>query len=74
MSNREAGADGSYPGYRNPHNEKHMRELCELWNIDFGQFHPEVPKDILLLMETAERGQRMQVYQQAGARAGKQPT
>ena len=57
MSNREAGADGSYPGYRNPHNEKHMRELCEIWNIDFEQFHPEVPKDILLLMEVAERGE-----------------
>ncbi|MGE5385978.1 MAG: molybdopterin oxidoreductase family protein [Betaproteobacteria bacterium] len=57
MSNREAGADGSYPGYRNPHNSKHMRELCEMWNIDFDQFHPEVPKDILTMMETAERGE-----------------
>jgi hypothetical protein len=34
MSNREAGADGSHPGYRNPHCEKEMRELCDLWNID----------------------------------------
>ena len=57
MSNREAGADGSYPGYRNPHCEKQMRELCDLWNIDFERFHPEVPSDILLMMETAERGE-----------------
>jgi predicted molibdopterin-dependent oxidoreductase YjgC len=57
MSNREAGADGSYPAYRNPHNEKHMRDLCALWNLDFANFHPEVPKDILLMMETAERGE-----------------
>jgi ferredoxin-nitrate reductase len=57
MSNREAGADGSYPGYRNPHNPKHMKELAEHWNIDFEQFHPEVPKDILTMMETAERGE-----------------
>jgi anaerobic selenocysteine-containing dehydrogenase len=57
MSNREAGADGSYPGYRNPGSEKQMRELCGLWNIDPDRFHPEVPKDILLMMETAERGE-----------------
>jgi anaerobic selenocysteine-containing dehydrogenase len=57
MSNREAGAGGSYPGYRNPHSEAQMRELCERWNIDFNDFHPEVPKDILLMMETAERGE-----------------
>lgn len=57
MSNREAGADGSYPGYRNPHNQKHMKELCQLWNLDFANFHPEMPKDILTMMETAERGE-----------------
>jgi anaerobic selenocysteine-containing dehydrogenase len=57
MSNRETGAGGSYPGYRNPASEKQMRELCDLWNIDFDRFHPEVPKDILLMMETAERGE-----------------
>lgn len=57
MSNREVGAGGSFPAYRNPHNESHMRELCELWNLDFDQFHPEMPKDILLMMETAERGE-----------------
>ena len=57
MCNREAGAGGSYPGYRNPHSEVQMRELCERWNLDFDNFHPEVPKDILLMMEAAERGE-----------------
>lgn len=57
MSNREAGADGSYPAYRNPHNEQHMKDLCALWNIAFEDFHPEVPKDILTMMESAERGE-----------------
>ncbi|HJS86353.1 MAG TPA: molybdopterin oxidoreductase family protein [Acetobacteraceae bacterium] len=57
MCNREAGAGGSYPGYRNPHSEAQMRDLCERWNLDFDTFHPEVPKDILLMMETAERGE-----------------
>lgn len=57
MSNREAGADGSYPGYRNPHNLHHMKELAGLWNIDPETFHPEVPNDILSMMEIAERGE-----------------
>ncbi|HEV2419048.1 MAG TPA: molybdopterin oxidoreductase family protein [Terriglobia bacterium] len=57
MSNRETGAGGSYPGYRNPHSEAQMRDLCERWNLDFDKFHHEVPKDILLMMETAERGE-----------------
>lgn len=57
MSNRETGAGGSYPGYRNPHSEVQMRDLCEKWNIDFGTFDPEVPKDILTMMEAAERGE-----------------
>lgn len=57
MCNREAGAGGSYPAYRNPHSEKQMRDLCALWNLDFDKFHPETPKDILLMMETAERGE-----------------
>jgi ferredoxin-nitrate reductase len=57
MCNREAGAGGSYPAYRNPQSEAQMRDLCQRWNFDFDQFHPEVPKDILLMMETAERGE-----------------
>ena len=57
MSNREAGADGSYPAYRNPHNPQHMREIADLWNLDFANFHPEVPKDIITMLEAAERGE-----------------
>jgi anaerobic selenocysteine-containing dehydrogenase len=57
MSNREAGADGSYPGYRNPHNKQHMKDLARLWNIDPESFHPEVPNDILKMLEIAERGE-----------------
>ena len=57
MSNREAGADGSYPGYRNPQNPQHMKDLCRHWNLDFDKFHPEVPNDILTMLEIAERGE-----------------
>lgn len=57
MCNRETGCGGSYPAYRNHHNETHMRELCNLWNINFDDFHPENASDILLMMEKAERGE-----------------
>ena len=57
MCNRETGAGGTFPAYRNPLNSKHMEELCELWNLDPEKFHPEKPKDILTMMETAERGE-----------------
>lgn len=57
MCNREAGAGGSYPAYRNPHNETQMRDLCERWNLDFDTFRHEVPNNILSMMEAAERGE-----------------
>ena len=34
-----------------------MKELCELWNLGFNKFHPEAPKDILTMLEVAERGE-----------------
>jgi anaerobic selenocysteine-containing dehydrogenase len=57
MCNREAGAGGSYPAYRNPHNEKQMRDLAALWNLDFDTFRRELPNDVLSMMEAAERGE-----------------
>ncbi|MBN9507232.1 MAG: molybdopterin-dependent oxidoreductase [Altererythrobacter sp.] len=56
MCNREAGAGGSYPAYRNAHNEAQMRDLAALWNLDYAHFRHEVPNDIMTMMETAERG------------------
>lgn len=35
QNNREAGCDGEYPGFRNFQNPSHMRELAELWNIEY---------------------------------------
>jgi len=57
MCNRETGAGGSYPAYRNPHSEVQMRDLCKCWNLDYDTFRPEVPKDILSMMESAECGE-----------------
>ncbi|GAA3336523.1 hypothetical protein GCM10020358_09000 [Amorphoplanes nipponensis] len=34
QNNRECGADGDLPGFRNWDNEAHVRELAALWNVD----------------------------------------
>jgi len=34
QNNRECGCDGEFPGFRNPQNPRHMKELAEHWNID----------------------------------------
>ena len=34
QNNRETGADGDLPGFRNWDNPTHVRELAELWNVD----------------------------------------
>lgn len=57
MSNRETGAGGSYPAYRNPASEVQMRDLAARWNLDYDHFRHEAPKDIMTMMEAAERGE-----------------
>ena len=34
QNNRECGADGDLPGFRNWNNPRHVQELAELWNVD----------------------------------------
>jgi ferredoxin-nitrate reductase len=34
QNNRETGADGDLPGFRNWENEQHVTALAELWNVD----------------------------------------
>ena len=34
QNNRECGADGDLPGFRNWENPDHVAELAELWNVD----------------------------------------
>ena len=34
QNNRECGADGDLPGFRNWDNPKHIDELAKLWNVD----------------------------------------
>ncbi|MDR6972134.1 nitrate reductase [Leifsonia shinshuensis] len=34
QNNRECGADGDLPGFRNWENEEHVKQLAELWGVD----------------------------------------
>jgi anaerobic selenocysteine-containing dehydrogenase len=34
QNNRETGADGDLPGFRNWENEQHIKALAELWDVD----------------------------------------
>lgn len=34
QNNRECGADGDLPGFRNWDNDSHVQELADLWNVD----------------------------------------
>jgi anaerobic selenocysteine-containing dehydrogenase len=34
QNNRETGADGDLPGFRNWENQQHVNALAELWNVD----------------------------------------
>ena len=34
QNNRECGADGDLPGFRNWENQEHITELARLWNVD----------------------------------------
>ncbi|RII17925.1 Nitrate reductase [Streptomyces sp. YIM 130001] len=34
QNNRECGADGDLPGFRNWDNEEHVQELADLWNVE----------------------------------------
>jgi len=56
-NNREAGADGDLPGFRNWDNPAHVRELAELWNVDpmtIPSWAP--PTHALQLWRYAEQG------------------
>jgi ferredoxin-nitrate reductase len=54
---RETGADGDLPGMRNWANEKHIRELAELWNVEVDTIpHWAPPTHAMQLWRYAEQG------------------
>src|SRR3569832_2244296 len=55
QNNRECGADGDLPGFRNWDNPEHVRELAELWNVDPGIIpHWAPPTHALQIFRYAE--------------------
>jgi len=57
QNNREAGADGDLPGFRNWENIEHVRELARLWDVDEGIIpHWAPPTHAMQIFRYAEQG------------------
>ena len=57
QNNREAGADGDLPGFRNWENIDHVRELARLWNVDEQTIpHWAPPTHAMQIFRYAEQG------------------
>ncbi|KAF8155472.1 putative periplasmic nitrate reductase [Crassisporium funariophilum] len=57
QNNRETGCDGEYPGFRNPQNMNHMKDLAEHWNIDVDKVpHWGQPTHIMQMLKFMEEG------------------
>lgn len=57
QNNRECGADGDFPGFRNWGNKKHVQELAELWNIDPDKLpHWSPPTHAMQIWRYCEQG------------------
>jgi anaerobic selenocysteine-containing dehydrogenase len=57
QNNRECGADGDLPGFRNWNNPEHIAELARLWNVDPGIIpHWAPPTHALEIFHHAEQG------------------
>jgi ferredoxin-nitrate reductase len=56
-NNREAGADGHLPGFRNWDNPEHVNELAELWDVEQDTIpHWSTPTHAMQLFRYAEEG------------------
>src|SRR3569623_2088284 len=57
QNNRECGADGDLPGFRNWDNPAHVRELATLWNVEPSTIpHWAPPTHALQIFRYAETG------------------
>ena len=57
QNNRECGADGDLPGFRNWANEEHINELARLWKVDPGIIpHWAPPTHAMQIFRYAEQG------------------
>jgi ferredoxin-nitrate reductase len=57
QNNRECGADGDMPGFRNWGNKDHIKELADLWNVDMDIIpHWSPPTHTMQIWRYAETG------------------
>jgi len=57
QNNRECGADGDLPGFRNWGNPTHVQELADLWNVDPAVIpHWAPPTNAMEIFRYAEEG------------------
>lgn len=57
QNNRECGADGDLPGFRNWENPDHVNELAEIWNVDPAVIpHWAPPTHAMQIFRYAEQG------------------
>jgi anaerobic selenocysteine-containing dehydrogenase len=57
QNNRECGADGDLPGFRNWDNATHVQELADLWNVDKAVIpHWAPPTHAMEIFRHAEEG------------------
>jgi anaerobic selenocysteine-containing dehydrogenase len=57
QNNRECGADGDLPGFRNWENEQHVQQLADLWNVDPLVIpHWAPPTNAMQIFSYAEHG------------------
>jgi anaerobic selenocysteine-containing dehydrogenase len=57
QNNRECGADGDLPGFRNWDNADHVQQLADLWNVDVMTVpHWAPPTHAMQIMSYAEAG------------------
>lgn len=57
QNNRECGADGDLPGFRNWDNPVHVQQLADLWNVDVATIpHWAPPTHAMQLFRYVEQG------------------
>lgn len=57
QNTREAGANGTLPGFRNWQNDQHVKDLARLWNVDWQQIpHFSPPTHVMQQLRLIENG------------------
>jgi anaerobic selenocysteine-containing dehydrogenase len=57
QNNREAGADGDLPGFRNWQNQEHVQQLADLWDVDPMTIpHWADPTHVMQILRYVEQG------------------